>query len=92
MQQKDISKLSDCEPIDPHDVLYTEWARHKAFLSQRKLDHLIQHLPFTPNKEMICQQLRESIRDVESAIFELSQGPSERLVYYEADGLTDPKT
>ena len=91
LQQKDISKLSDCEPIDPHEILYTEWARHKAYLSSRKLEQLIQHIPFTENKELICSRLRDAISDVETAIVELSHGPSDRLVYYGADGLTDPK-
>ncbi len=91
LSAKDISQLSDCSPIDPHEILFTEWARHKAFLSQRKLEHLIKHLPFTDNRELICQRLSEAIKDVQSAILEISDESEKRLVYYGNDGLTDPK-
>lgn len=91
LSAKDVSQLSDCKPIDPHGVLFTEWARHKAFLSQRKLAHLISHLPYTENRGLICEQLGEAIRDVQTAMLELSDESESRLVYYGQDGLTDPK-
>lgn len=91
LKARDISKLSDCLAIDPHEVLLTEWARHKAYFSKRKLDQLIKHLPYTNNRELICRELQNAINDVQTAILEISDDREGRLVYYGNDGLTDPK-
>lgn len=85
---RDVSRLDDCRPIDPPEVLLTEWARHKAFLSKRKLEHLIDHLPFGDDPHLICDHLREAIRDVEQGINEITDRSPGRLVFY-ADALTN---
>jgi hypothetical protein len=86
---KDISKLDDCKLVDRHDVLFTEWARYKALLSQRKLDHLIQNIPFSEDRFQIVNELRKAIRDVEEAILEISDDSQGRLSYLGQDALTD---
>lgn len=85
----DVSKLDDCKLVDPHDILFTEWARYKAFLSQRKLDHLIEKLAYTKDKNQVCMELRQAIRDVEEAILEISDPGDGRLVHLGQDALTD---
>ncbi len=85
----DVSKLDDCKLVDPHDILFTEWARYKAFLSQRKLDHLIEKLPYCLDKNQVCMELRQAIRDVEEAILEISDPNDGRLVHLAQDALTD---
>lgn len=89
LDRYDVSKLSDCRPIDPPDVLYTEWARHKAHLAHRKLARLIDELEFTEDREDICRQLREAIFDVQRAIIEISDESPVQLAHYGRDGLTD---
>ncbi|MCR9203515.1 MAG: hypothetical protein NXH75_02990 [Halobacteriovoraceae bacterium] len=86
---KDISKLSDCRPVDPPEILFSEWARYKAFLSERKLRKLMQELPNTEDKNQICLELRKAIRDVEEAILEISDPNEHRLHFLEGDVLTD---
>lgn len=85
----DISKLDDCKLVDPHDILFTEWARYKAFLSQRKLDKLIEEIPYNIDKNKVCMELRKAIRDVEEAILEISDPGDGRLVHLGQDALTD---
>jgi hypothetical protein len=86
---RDVSKLSDCKPVDPPEILYSEWARYKAFLSQRKLNKLMHSLPNTENTNEICLQLRKAIRDVEEAILEISDPTDARLHFLDQDALTD---
>jgi hypothetical protein len=64
----DPSRFSDLKAVDPHGVLFPEWARHKAWLSRGRLDRLIDELPFTNNKDYIIGELRSAIKDVEVAI------------------------
>lgn len=85
----DISKLNDCRPIDPPEVLYSEWARYKAYLSQKKLSNLLKTLPNTEDKNHICLQLRSAIRDVEEAILEISDPNVAEMEFLEGDVLTD---
>lgn len=86
----EVSKLSDCKPVDPHEILFTEWARYKAFLSQKRLEGLIKDLPYTDDKNQICMELRRAIRDVEEAILEISDPSDGRLIHFGKDALTDP--
>jgi hypothetical protein len=86
---KDISKLSDCRPVDPPEILFSEWARYKAFLSERRLKKLMKELPNTQDKNQICMELRKAIRDVEEAILEISDPTDAQLHFLEGDVLTD---
>lgn len=86
----DVSKLDDCRPVDPHDVLFTEWSRYKAFLSKRRLEKLIDEIPYTEDRNLLCTRLRRAVRDVEEAILELSDESEARLVHFGQDALTDP--
>lgn len=88
MLRGDISKLDDCKLVDPHEILFTEWARYKAFITQQKLEHLIQNLEFTNDRNTICNELRQAIRDVEEAIFEISDPSEGRLIHFGQDPLT----
>jgi len=85
----DVSKLADCKLVDPHNILFSEWARYKAFLSSRKLSEVILTLPYTEDKNQICNELRLAIRDVEEAIFEISDPSEGKLTHLGQDVLTD---
>ena len=85
----DVSRLDDCKLVDPHEILFTEWARYKAFLSQRRLSKLINTIPYTKDKNLICMELRKAVRDVEEAVLEISDPSEGRLVHLGQDVLTD---
>ena len=53
LESRDPSRFSDIKTVDPHQLLFPEWARHKAWLSRGKLNRLIEELPFTDNKDLL---------------------------------------
>lgn len=85
----EVSKLDDCKLVDPPEILFTEWARYKAFLSSKRLGRLMETLPYTTDKNLLCAELRRAIRDVEEAIMEITDPSEGRLVHYDQDALTD---
>ncbi len=84
----DVSKLNDCKKVDPPEFLFTEWSRYKAFLAREKLNHLIDQIPYTTDKSLLSHYLRLAIRDVEEAIFELSDPSEGQLNHFSDDPLT----
>ena len=68
----DPSRFFDLKTVDPHQLLFPEWARHKAWLSKGKLNRIIEELPFTDDRELIINKLKSAIKDVETAIKDLS--------------------
>lgn len=67
----DHNRLDGMDAFQDPRVLLTEWARHKAWRSSRKLHNLATALPFTGDRDAICAALREAIRDVEDAIADI---------------------
>jgi len=63
---------------DQVSPVFTEWARHKAWVSRAKLGTLMEELPFTEDREVIIAALREGIADVEGAITRLEEGAVSR--------------
>lgn len=84
----DVSQLNDCKKVDPPEYLFTEWSRYKALLAREKLDHLIKEVPYTVDKGLLIHQMRMAIRDVEEAIFELSDPSEGQLNHFSDDPLT----
>ena len=78
----DPSRFSDLKTVDPHQLLFPEWARHKAWLSRGKLNRLIEKLPFTDDKDLIINELKGAIRDVETAIKDLNDSSEGEQNYY----------
>ena len=78
----DPSRFSDVKTVDPHQLLFPEWARHKAWLSRGKLNRLIEELPFTDDKDLIISELKNAISDVETAISDLSESGSGEQNFY----------
>lgn len=58
--------------------MWTELARHKAWVSRSKLDSLIDELPFTDDRDAICQRLRAGIEDVEKLLQDLESLPESK--------------
>ncbi|MEQ9191222.1 MAG: hypothetical protein RLQ25_12105 [Alphaproteobacteria bacterium] len=58
--------------------VFTEWARHKAWVSRAKLGTLMEELPFTEDRTAIIAALREGIADVQGAIARLEEGEVSR--------------
>ena len=79
---EDVCRFSDLSLVDPHHVLFTEWARHKAWLSAGKLQNLITNIPFTENKQAITEHLRSAIADVESAIEDINNDDDASMIHY----------
>ena len=78
----DPSRFSDVKSVDPHEILFPEWARHKAWLSRGRLDRLIEELTFTKDKKLIINELKNAIKDVENAIADLSNEESGGQNFY----------
>ena len=79
---EDVCRFADLTLVDPHHVLFTEWARHKAWLSMGKLQSLIETIPYTDNKETITAQLKNAIAEVESAIEDISDESDASMIHY----------
>ncbi|MEM8497654.1 MAG: hypothetical protein AAF542_06495 [Pseudomonadota bacterium] len=79
----DRSRFKDLQSVDPEHILYTEWSRHKAWLSKGKLQQLLEQLPFTSNKAVLVSALRDAIADVETAIEDLESDHNPGMVHYE---------
>jgi len=81
-QLDDVCRFPDLSVVDPHHVLFTEWARHKAWLSAGKLHHLIDNIPFTDDAQALTQRLKYAIADVQSAIDDLNDDSNATMVHY----------
>ncbi len=82
LESEDPSRFSDVKTVDPHQLLFPEWARHKAWLSRGKLNQLIEELPFTDDTDLIINELKSAIKDVETAIKDLSDTSEGKQNYY----------
>ena len=78
----DPSRFFDLKTVDPHQLLFPEWARHKAWLSKGKLNRIIEELPFTEDRELIINKLKSAIEDVETAIKDLSDSSEGEQNFY----------
>ena len=78
----DTSRFFDLKTVDPHQLLFPEWARHKAWLSKGKLNRIIEELPFTDDRELIINKLKSAIEDVETAIKDLSDSSEGEQNFY----------
>lgn len=78
----DPSRFFDLKTVDPHQLLFPEWARHKAWLSKGKLNRIIEELPFTDDRELIINKLKSAIEDVETAIKDLSDSSEGEQNFY----------
>ena len=79
---EDVCRFSDLTVVDPHHVLFAEWARHKAWLSIGKLHHMIDNIPFTEDRQVISEHLQRAIADVETAIDDLSGDNDGSMIHY----------
>ena len=78
----DPSRFLDVKSVDPHELIFPEWARHKAWISRGKLNRLIEELPFTKDTDLIISKLKDAIKDVENAISDLSNEDSGDQKHY----------
>ena len=78
----DVCRFPDLSLVDPHHVLFAEWARHKAWLSIGRLQTLVDEIPFTDDKRVITKYLRDAINDVETAISDINDTDNASMIYY----------
>lgn len=78
----DPCRFSDLKLVDPHHILFAEWARHKAWLARVKLDRLIDELPFTDNRATLVSALKDAVVDVETAIADISDESGGSMIHY----------
>ena len=79
---EDVCRFKDLSLVDPHHVLFTEWARHKAWLSVGKLQNLIANIPFTDDRQTITSQLKDAIAEVETAIEDINDEGEATMIHY----------
>ncbi len=78
----DPCRFFDLKQVDPHHVLFSEWARHKAWLAQGKLNRLIDDIPFTEDRASLVLSLKSAVVDVEAAIADLSDDSDGKMIHY----------
>jgi hypothetical protein len=64
----DCCTVEPLKRVDPQNVVFTEWARHKAWLTRGRLDRLIAELPFTDDRAAIVAALKAAVADIDAAI------------------------
>ncbi len=79
---EDACRFPDLTLVDPHHVLFTEWARHKAWLAIGKLNEMTADIPFTDDREVITSYLKCAIADVETAIGDLENIDDASMIHY----------
>ena len=79
---EDVCRFPDLSLVDPHHVLFAEWARHKAWLSMGRLQTLVDEIPFTDDRQVITDYLRDAIRDVETAIRDINDTGDASMIHY----------
>jgi hypothetical protein len=73
---------------DQPDPSITDWARHAAWVTQARVETLLEELPWTEDMEFLAQQLRQAIAPMTRAIARLEQGMierEERIAMYDND-------
>lgn len=79
---EDVCRFKDLSLVDPHHLLFAEWARHKAWLSVGKLQNLIASIPFTDDRRTITSQLKDAIAEVETAIEDINDEKEAMMIHY----------
>jgi len=67
-QRERLGVESDVNPV------FTEWARHNAWLARARLGTLMDELPWTNDTAYIAEQLRQAIAPIEIAVERLERG------------------
>ena len=78
----DVCRFPDLSLVDPHHVLFTEWARHKAWLSMGRLQTLVDEIPFTDNRQVLTQHLKDAITEIETAISDINNTEDASMIHY----------
>ena len=78
----DPNRFDELRLVDPDAVLLTEWARHKAWLSQNKLKHLMEQAPFDASADELIAMLQASIEDVQQSIEDLKRPAPDAMSHY----------
>lgn len=78
----DACRFADLKCVDPRHVLFTEWARHKAWLARGRLDRLIAELPYGEDRSAALAGLRAAAAELEAAIAEIASDEAPELLHY----------
>ena len=77
----DQSRTRDLIGIDSDASLFTEWARHASWRTQRRLKELIDIKPFNKNPENVVSSLESALEDIQQTIVDMKSGPREAEHY-----------
>ena len=77
----DQSRTRDLIGIDSDTSLYTEWARHASWRTQRRLKELIDNKPFDQNPESVVSSLESALEDIQQTITDMKSGPRKAKHY-----------
>jgi hypothetical protein len=78
----DACTVEGLKKVDPHHVILTEWARHKAWLARGRLDRLIVELPFTDDRASIVAALKDAVAEIEAAISDITTDKDQDRLHY----------
>jgi hypothetical protein len=78
----DACTVEGLKKVDPHHVILTEWARHKAWLTRGRLDRLIAELPFTDDRAALVAALKAATAEIDAAIADIERDKVLELVHY----------
>ena len=68
------SRSADLIAFDPHELLFTEWAKFAAWRSQARLADLLEQLDFTDDRLAVADKLEAAIADAARAVEEMREG------------------
>jgi len=69
--------------MDPDDIVYPEWARHKAWLARAKIDRLLEEIPFTGDRQTLIAALENVRAELDVAIEDISDHSTSYLHRYD---------
>ena len=79
----DQHRHKDLKLVDDPECLYSEWARHSAWRARNRLDHVLENLDFTADRQAIANMLEEAVKDVSETIDEMRDTNDHHMHHYE---------
>ena len=69
----EVDTLRPYTTMDPPHIVFTEWARHKAWLARARIDRLLEELPFTDDRQRLIAALEDVRAELDTAIEDIRE-------------------